>query len=156
MCPMKTNVADTAIEWFEKLIIAILIILIMVGVAYATVLAVVAIYQELITGDIMAHGEGSKPIQEGLYRLYGAFLTILLGLELIATVKIYFHDNYLKLELIFIISILALSRHVIQIDYHHVESGTLYGLSALFATLIGGYIAIKKYLPDEKGKSEVS
>lgn len=134
-----------ALDIFEKAILTILIIIMVFGVAYATYLAIATIFHAIESNQLTPHGEHSGSfVQHSLYRMYGSFLTILLGLELISTVKVYFKESIVKLESIFSISILAISRHVIQLHMEEVDPILLIGLSFVMAVLIAGYVAIKR------------
>ncbi len=133
-----------ALHYFERFIVTILIATMVLGVAYATYIGLEVIYKNIIIGTLTGKTMEHAIVQTGLYRLYGSFLTILLGLELIHTVKVYFKENYIKIESILVISILALSRHIIQLHIEDIQPMLLVGLAALMGVLVAGYIMIRK------------
>lgn len=143
---------NDAVHLFERLILSILIIVMIFGVSYATYLAIETIFSSIQSG-ILTGGQSNERhgsfVQQGLYRMYGSFLTILLGLELINTVKVYFKESIVKLESIFVISILAISRHLIQLHMETIDPLLLVGLSLTMAVLIGGYVLLKKQSPNK-------
>ena len=138
--------------YFERAILTILVVTVALCIAYATFLTLYLLYLKLFIAGAFWGGEFvSQDVQDGLYRVYASFLAILLGLELIQTVKVYFHENLIKLESILVISILALSRHIIQLPLEHVEAMLLIGIAALMGVLIVGYIMIARYLKRKEG-----
>ncbi|MFT5692224.1 MAG: uncharacterized membrane protein (DUF373 family) [Oceanicoccus sp.] len=144
------KIALQLLHYFERTIVVVLIITMVLGVTYATFVALGVIYENVMSGGFHGGSSDHSIVQTGLYRLYGSFLTILLGLELIHTVKVYFKDNYIKVESIFVISILALSRHIIQLHLETVQPFLLVGLAALMGVLIAGYIAMRRNIQSLK------
>ena len=74
-----------------------------------------------------------------MQRAFGGVLVVVLGLELIETLKVYFHEHQVRVEVIMIVGLIAVGRHVIQVDYEHVEASQLIGLGALIVALALGY-----------------
>ena len=48
--------------------------------------------------------------------LLGAFLLVLIGVELLDTIKAYFHENAIHVEIVVLLAIIAVARKVILID----------------------------------------
>jgi uncharacterized membrane protein (DUF373 family) len=46
-------------------------------------------------------------------------LTVILALELLETLKAYFAEHRVRLEVILIVSIIAVGRHALEIDFDH-------------------------------------
>ena len=81
-----------------------------------------------------------------MLRIFGFFLMILIGLELIETIKLYLRDDSVHVEVIFLVAIIAISRKVIILDVKEMEPLSLLGIAALIIALAGGYFLIKKTL----------
>jgi uncharacterized membrane protein (DUF373 family) len=140
---------------FEKIITVSLTVAIMIVVAYATLLfftiLLVTIADANIFSQVIAwlNSDGrtiAQPIQrlqEGLFNIFGGFLLILLGLELINTIKTFAIENYIKIESIVAVAIIASTRHLITLDYHHAEVGTIFGIGFVVFSLILGYVLLK-------------
>ncbi len=47
------------------------------------------------------------------------FLVVVMGLEVLETLKIYLRDHYVRLEVILIVAVIAVCRQVIEIDFEH-------------------------------------
>lgn len=132
-------------HYFEQLVLAILISTMAFSVLLATYLSVYSIYLNVFVAGLHIAPAGSQlAIQHALYNLYGSFLTILLGLELINTVKIYFRENHVKVESILVISILAIARHIIQLNLESIEPMLLIGLASVLGVVISGYFVLRK------------
>ena len=80
---------------------------------------------------------------QGLMELFSLILILLIGLELIETVKAYLDDGALHVELVLLVAIIAIARKVVVWDfdkYSHVE---LYSLSAMVLALAVSYFLVK-------------
>jgi len=75
---------------------------------------------------------------------FAGVLTVVLGLELLETLKTYFTEHQVRLEVILVIAIIAVGRHVIQVDFEHTSGTVLLGLSAVILALTSGYFLIKR------------
>jgi uncharacterized membrane protein (DUF373 family) len=71
-------------------------------------------------------------------------LIVLLGLELAETMKSYFASHQIRVEVILIVAIVAVGRHMIQLDFDHAPATEVLGLSALILSLTVGYFLVKK------------
>ncbi len=68
------------------------------------------------------------------------------GLDALVTLKAYFRDHHVRLEVIIVMAIIAASRHLLQLDFEHASSLSLLGLSAVIVSLNVGYFLVKKAL----------
>jgi len=74
-----------------------------------------------------------------LVDLFGLFLVILLGLELLETVKAYLRDDVIRAEVVLIVAIIALARKAIILELKEPTPLTLIGLAALILAVAAGY-----------------
>jgi len=81
---------------------------------------------------------------EEMLTIFGFFLMILIGLELIETMKIYLSDESVHVEIIFLVAIIAITRKVIILDVKSLSPLTLLGMAAIILALAFGYYALKK------------
>jgi uncharacterized membrane protein (DUF373 family) len=79
-----------------------------------------------------------------LQNAYGGVLMVLLGLELLQTLKAYFREHQLQIEVILVVAMIAIGRHIIQIDIAHMPGPQLAGLALLIASLAASYFLVKK------------
>ncbi|MFL6446419.1 MAG: phosphate-starvation-inducible PsiE family protein [Bryobacteraceae bacterium] len=140
---------------FEKATITALQILIVVAVVVATVMLFVLFVQNLYTriADIQTVGD----LLPAMQKVFAGALIVLLGLELAETLRTYFAKHEIRVEVILIMAIVAIGRHMIQLDFDHVPASEIFGLSALMASLTGGYFFVKRaQSPWRTGDSSVS
>jgi uncharacterized membrane protein (DUF373 family) len=76
--------------------------------------------------------------------LFGIFLLVLIGIELLDTIKIYFKDNVVHVEVVVLVAIIAISRKVIVLEPGDYEPGTLIGIGIIILALAISYFLIKK------------
>ena len=75
---------------------------------------------------------------------FGGVLLILLGLELLESLRSYFTEHKVRLELILVAATIAVGRHVILIDLEHAGGMQLIGVSALVLALTTGCFLTKR------------
>ena len=83
---------------------------------------------------------------EEMLTVFGFFLMILIGLELIETMKIYLSEESVHVEIIFLVAIIAITRKVIILDVKSLAPLTLLGIAAIILALAFGYYALKRAL----------
>ena len=83
-------------------------------------------------------------IQETALRAFSGVLLVLLGLELLDTVKVYFREHQIRVEVILMVGLMAMGRHVLEIDLHHIEPLTLFGFATLILALSVSYFLVKR------------
>jgi uncharacterized membrane protein (DUF373 family) len=125
---------------FEALIIALLQLLLIVAVTVGTAQLFV-LFIERLPGSWAAIGN-AEDLHNAMQRAFGGVLVVVLGLELIETLKVYFHEHQVRVEVIMIVGLIAVGRHVIQVDFEHVEASKLVGLGALIVSLALGYFLV--------------
>ena len=81
-----------------------------------------------------------------MLEIFGFFMMILIGLELIETIKIYLVDESIHVEIICLVAIVAVARKVIVLDVYKLPPVTLLGIAAIILALSIGYFFIKKGL----------
>jgi uncharacterized membrane protein (DUF373 family) len=119
---------------FERLIAWILAVLLALVISLATVdLAV-----DLIKNVLYETPRFLIRIDQ-LLNLFGFFLIIVLGLELLETVKAYLRDDIIRVEVVLIVAIIALARKVIILEFKEPTPLTLLGLAALVICLAVAY-----------------
>jgi uncharacterized membrane protein (DUF373 family) len=76
-------------------------------------------------------------------------MMILIGIELIETIKIYLVDESIHVEVICLVAIVAIARKVIILDVDKLPPVTLLGIAAIILALSVGYFFIKKALNEK-------
>ncbi len=113
---------------------------------------VIVVFLGTIELAVILVGQAVKPplrillnISEML-EIFGFFLMILIGLELIETMKVYLVDESVHVEIIFLVAIIAITRKVIILDVNSMAPLNLLGIAAIILALSFGYYALKKAL----------
>jgi uncharacterized membrane protein (DUF373 family) len=138
------------IEIIERFIILTLVVL----------MAIVLVIASVEVGIIIIT-EFSNPYEtngiiidiNGLLEIFGFFLTVLIGFELFETVKLYLKENIFHGEVILLVSLIAVARKVIVLDYSKEDPLTIFAIAALIAAISFGYYLIKITLRRDKTKS---
>jgi uncharacterized membrane protein (DUF373 family) len=90
-----------------------------------------------------------------MLKIFGFFMMILIGLELIETIKVYLKEEMVHVEVILLVAIIAIARKVIVLDVKTVAPLSLIGIAAIVIALTMGYFALKKALDHEnKGQDK--
>ena len=79
-----------------------------------------------------------------LLELFGLFLLVLIGIELLETMKKYYTKGRVDLDVIISVSLIALGRKIITMVPKGYDPMTLVGIAAMILALFLGYWVIKK------------
>ncbi len=127
---------------FEKVIYAALMIMLIVVLLTAIVdLAWILITSLIDTTPWLLE-------THEMISVLGSFLLVLIGVELLDTIKAYFRENAIHVEIVVLLAIIAVARKVILLDptgMTGIEFGIeMMGIGVIVVGLAGGYYLIKK------------
>jgi uncharacterized membrane protein (DUF373 family) len=126
---------ETLLTKAQKLIAFTLGILLIVVVALSTVHLGVLIAQE-----IWKTPRFLIPVQ-GLLEIFSFFLLILIGLELLETLKAYLKKDVVHVRLVLEVALIAIARKIIVLEPGSVAASTMFGVAALiFALAVAFYL----------------
>lgn len=128
------NFAKTA----ERYIIKILILLMSLVLVLLTIELVYYVVMSFIESESLFIDLGK--IQE----IFGVFLMVLIGIELLDTIKVYFKSNVVHVEVVILVAIIAVARKVVVLDFDKFKGLELLGLALLVIALAIAYYLIKK------------
>ena len=133
---------------FEHIIVLSLIIMMVIVVVLATIELGWIIIRDIITPPIIL-----LEIDE-LLEIFGFFLLVLIGIELLETIKAYLLTNVIHVEIVLEVALIAIARKVIILDIDKYESLTLVGIAALIAAVALAYLVIKRHImpSNERGR----
>jgi uncharacterized membrane protein (DUF373 family) len=120
---------ETLITRAQKLVVAALAILLMIVVILSTIHLGV-----LIAEEIWKPPKYLIPVQ-GLLEIFGYFLLVLIGVELLETLKAYVQKNVIHVRVVLEVALIAMARKVIVEEPNNVPSLTLFGIAALILAL---------------------
>lgn len=75
---------------------------------------------------------------------FGAFLLILIGVELMKTIIMYLKSHELHVEVVFTVAMIAIARHAIDVDIENSQPLTMMGMGAMILALALGYYYFRK------------
>ena len=140
---------------FEKATVMALQLLIVSAVVVATVMLFVLFVRNIYARVTDVHTVDD--LLPAMQKVFAGALIVLLGLELAETLRTYFAKHEIRVEVILIMAIVAIGRHMIQLNFDHVPASEIFGLSALMASLTGGYFFVKRaQRPTENELSSVN
>jgi uncharacterized membrane protein (DUF373 family) len=79
-----------------------------------------------------------------LLGIFGYFLLVLIGVELLTTVAAYINEKVIHVEVVILIAIIAIAREVILMDPTNTEAVNMFGIAAIIFALCSGYYFLKK------------
>ena len=126
---------------FERIIAFILI-----GMMSVIIILSVLELGWTITKDVIDNFRGplNFMVLDNLLAIFGLFLLILIGVELLETMKIYLRDDAVHIEVIILVAIIAIARKAVVLDLEKVDAITIMSLGVLVIALATGYFIIKK------------
>lgn len=136
---------------FEKVITWSLAVMMSTVVLFATVELGWLIIKDIVSPPILL-----LEIEE-LLDIFGLFLLVLIGIELLETIKAYLKDSVVHVEVVFLLAMIAIARKVIIIDIKEVHGLTLIGIGVIIVALSVGYWFVRRALArpsSDKGRSE--
>jgi len=123
---------------FEKIVIWALTIMMALVLLLATLdLAY------LIVKDILRSPFFLLDVKD-LLDIFGLFLLVLIGIELLETIKTYLVEHLIRAEVVFMVALIAIARKVIILDVPAFPSLTLIGIGAIILALAVGYHLIHR------------
>jgi len=140
------------IKKFEKMIILALVAMMALVLFLSTLDVAWIIIKDIITPPVFL-----LDIDE-LLHIFGFFLLILIGIELLETmVKTYLAQSIDHAQIVMAVAIIAIARKVILLDVKELSGVALLGIAAIILALSIGYYLIKlKAKPEERKTEEES
>lgn len=132
---------------FERLIVKVLIVMMVIIVFLATVELGWIILKDIVTSPILL-----LEISE-LLEIFGFFLLVLIGIELLETIKAYLNEEVVHVEIVLEVALIAIARKVIILDLNKYSALTLMGMAALIVAVAAGFYVVKKKIraPTQQG-----
>lgn len=123
---------------FERIITGALIVMMAVVVA----LAVIELGWTLIE-DMLKHPLLMLEVVD-LLDIFGYFLLVLIGIELLEAIKCYYAEGRIALKVIITITLIALGREIIILEPDTYGGLTLIGIGVIILALVAGYFVVTR------------
>jgi uncharacterized membrane protein (DUF373 family) len=126
------------IQKFERFIVLALLLMMMLALLASTVeLAIIMVEQLLAPPRFLLD-------VKKMLTVFSFFLMVLIGLELVETIRMYLDENVFHVEVVVLVAIIAVARKIIVIDYDSVSYEILLSIAALMIALSAGYFLVKR------------
>ena len=126
-------------QWFEKLVIAALTVLVALSVILTLAQSGVALYKVVISDTHLLN-------HDAFIKVFGTFMTVLIALEFNHTVlaDITVKAPLVKVRAVILVALLALSRKVVLVDFKEVEYTSMIGLAVLIVAVAAAYYVLRR------------
>lgn len=122
----------------EKGIITVLVVLMVIVLLVSVVELGWMVVRDIISPPVLL-----LDISE-LLELFGFFLLVLIGIELLETIKTYFSDQVVHVEVVVDVALIAVARKVVILDVKEYEPLQLFGIALIVAALAAAHLAVKR------------
>ena len=78
-----------------------------------------------------------------LLDIFGLFLMVLIGLELMTSIRMYLKDHTVHAEMMFLIALTAVTRKIVIFDATKSDPLVIFGIGFLIISLSAGYYLLK-------------
>jgi len=123
---------------FTRGIILCLIAMMMLAVLLSTIELFIILIAEILKPPKFILGI------DNLFEIFGFFMMILIGLELLESIRTYLADDLLHVEVIFLVAMIAIARKVIILEIKDLDPLQLVGIASIILALALGYYFVKK------------
>jgi uncharacterized membrane protein (DUF373 family) len=79
-----------------------------------------------------------------LMELFGAFMLVLIGIELLDTIRVYLKENVVHVEVVVLVAIIAVARKVVVLKLEDIDGMKIIGIALIIVALAAAYYFIKK------------
>ena len=125
-------------ETYKKIVIIVL----MVMLGFVVLISVAHVAWSLI--DKVFFNFNELDFQRSIIDLFGLFFLVLVGVELLETLKMYTKDHVVHVEVVLLVALIVAARKIILIDYNTTPSDIFFGIAAIIIAIGVSYYLIKK------------
>jgi uncharacterized membrane protein (DUF373 family) len=126
------------LDTFERIINRTLLVLMAGVVLLATVELAWILGKDVLTPPLFL-----LDLDE-LLELFGQFLLVLIGIELLHSMKIYIVQRVIHLEAVLIVALIAMARKIVVLEPKELPEGALLGIAAIVLALALGYYLVRR------------
>ncbi len=126
------------IRKFEKIMYIALIILLGGVVIFSIAELVWILYEGLFLTSVY------RLENKELLNIFGFFLLVVIGIEILDTLKAYLRENVIHVEIVILVAVIAIARKVIILDPATSDGGLMAGMGVIVVGLGIAYYLIKK------------
>ncbi len=127
---------------FEQIVVVTLLMLMMFVVAVGIYDLTVSVF-----ASVNLVVEAADITFDSMKDAFSEFLMVLIGLELIQTIKMYLREDMLHVEVVILVALISVGRHVIELDFIHLSPLMSASMGILTLSLAAAFLLIRKGLP---------
>lgn len=124
---------DLVVKKLERWVTFALVTMLCFVVVLATVELAVTIIQDIAAPPVFFPGI------DKLLDIFGRFLLVVIGIELVETMRTFAHTGVVRVQIVLMVAIIALARKIIVLEIGKVTSLSMIGLASLLAGLSIAY-----------------
>ena len=126
-----------AVRKFEHAIVLVLMALLVVVITASTAELVWMLIQDF------AHSKVFLLDIEEMFELFGFFLLVLIGMELLATLRSYVSARVIHVEVVLEVALIAVAQKIVVLNTAKLSGGTLLGLAGLVLALAAAFWLVR-------------
>ena len=136
------------LEKFERMIVLTLMGFMMIAVFLATIEVGVILWQEMQKPPFMLLN-----VKE-MMEVFGFILMVIIGLELLETIKAYLKKHEIHVEIVLLVALVAVARKVIILDYKEMTAEMMFAVAALVISMSAGFYIVRRALHPQRSKDD--
>ena len=90
---------------------------------------------------------------QDLFGVFGLFLMVLIGLELMTSIQMYLDHNSIHAELMLLVAITAITRKIVILDASQIDPMIMFGIGAVIIALALGYYLVRRSSVEKRATS---
>jgi uncharacterized membrane protein (DUF373 family) len=124
----------TIYEWFEQIVLSILVLIVCLVIVYSLIIATIKIFEDLVSGIGFIETAALKDT-------FGLILTVIILVEFNHSIVLAIRQRSgaIQVRIVVLITIIVLARKLVLLDYAAASVETLLGLGGLALALGGLY-----------------
>ena len=126
---------------FDRWVLGILEAILAVGIIAAIAIVILLVFRGIPRAATEI--DNVAELQQAIQSLFAGVLLVVLGLELMETLRNYFIEHRLRVELLICVALIAVARHVIQLDYEHTDPWLVAAMAFLVLSLAASYVGVR-------------
>jgi len=126
------------LEKIEHVVIRALVVMMALVVFFASLDLAWIIIQDLIVPPYLLFDVSR------LLEIFGMFLLVLIGIELLDSIRTYLDQKLIHVEVVMTVALIAITRKVIILDVKEIDGIKLIGIGVIIVALAFGYVYIKR------------
>ena len=139
---IKDAAAMKYLAKIEFVVIRALVVMMALVVLFASLDLAWIIIQDLMTPPYLLFDVNR------LLEIFGMFLLVLIGIELLESIRMYLDHKLVHVEVVMTVAMIAIARKVIILDVKDLDGLKLIGIGLIIIALAGGYVYIKRCYRD--------